>query len=278
MTSHRGFETLLDVFEARCSESGVSFEEKARELGIPADGLRDKLGGRVALTEDEAEKVGEFLGPDIKRQLLAFGPRAAEAINANLQNEELLRLMQLPEDRREAEFESDPELRNDFERYAGELGAEPNDQAARMVAKEIRSQATENPGGYLPSTADVGNAIEDACDRYQREVAARAGKSLRQLIKEQRFEARTWKPISYFRELADIKKTRFAQIEKGETDIKLSEIVRCSIALGVSPSVVIGDITEEEWRLVEQLRGMGDSDRELVKSLIERLGSGPSEG
>lgn len=280
MAYHRMEETLEGLFERRCSESGVSFEEEARELEIPAGALREKLSGRDGFKKPEAERVGEFIRPTnpmVSSQLVKLGPHAARMIDANLRNEEFLRLATLPEEEREAEFQRDPGLREDFEEYGEELGAEPTSELRGMVDAEIRRRGAENLSPDELASI-INDAIEQETQRKVDEVAARAGESLRRLIKEQRYKARTWKPISYFRELADIRKTRFAQIEKGETDFRLSEIVRCSIALGVSPSVVIGDITEEEWRLVEQLRGMGDSDRELVKSLIERLGSGTAEG
>jgi hypothetical protein len=270
MTSHRLRRTLEDVFEERCSESGVTFEEEARELRIPAGKLRDKLAGRKAFTKPEAEKVGEFLGPDLKKQLLTFGPNAAQAINANLRNEEFIRLLQLPDEEREAEFESDPELRKDFEEYANELATGRGDSELRMAKEEIQRQGAENPGGYLPSPEGVGGAIEEARDRYQRELAECAGETLK-LVKEGRYRDSHWRPATDFLESAGIKKDKFSGIEKGTADPRLSEIAGCSFALGIPLAVFLGELSDEEYSLVERFRDLSDEDRKLIEHLIDRL-------
>ena len=284
MAGHRMGETLEGLFEGRCAESGVSFEEEARELRIPAKALREKLSGRDGFKKAEAERVGEFLGPVVKRQL-TLGPYAAREIDANLRNVEFLRLKMLPDEEREAKFHRDPGLREDFERYGEEQELEakepdPLGELEAIVAEEIQNRLAENPrDGYGSLNLDALESIFDrAIERYTHNVAVRAGKTLEHLVKEGRYRDTSWNPTTHFVKSSGINKDRFAKIEKGNSDLKLSEIARCSVALGVSPSVAIGDITEEEWRLVEQLRGMGDSDRELVKSLIERLASGPTEG
>lgn len=280
MTGHRMGETLESLFEGRCAESGVSFEEEARELRIPATALREKLSGRDGFKRAEAERVGEFLRPTnpmVSSQLIKLGPYAPRMIDANLRNEEYLRLAMLPEEEREAEFRRDPGLREDFEVYGEELGAEPISELRGMVDAETRRRGVENPSSDEFASI-LNGAIEQEAQRAVGEVAARAGKTIERLVNEKMRKCHSWRPKSDFLELSGLKPDKFAKVEKGKADITLGEIARCSFVLGVSPSVVIGDVTEEEWRLVDQLRGMGDSDRELVKSLIERLASGPTEG
>ena len=283
MTGHRMGETLEGLFERRCAESGVSFEEEARELRIPATALREKLSGRDGFKKAEAERVCNFLRPaptnqNVELWLIKLGPYAARKIDANLRREEYLRLARLPEEEREAEFQRDPGLREDFDGYPGEL-----DEAERETLKEkIREKGPElrplDGEARRREMEELDSLIKDMLKEYQQEVAFRAGETLERLVNEKMRKYPSWRPKSDFLELSGLKPDKFAKVEKGKADIRLDEIARCSFALGVSPSVVIGDVTEEEWRIVEQLRGMGDSDRELVKSLIERLASGPTEG
>ena len=142
----------------------------------------------------------------------------------------------------------------------GELGAAYSNRSAEDVARAFG--------------VGVWDELQKRVIELRRDDLARqAGRSIESIIKAR------GSTKGEVMERAGTGKNRFADIIKGRIDTKNKplDIVLISdlcIVLGVVPSVLLGDLTEEEFEIVEKLREMGEEQRAAVVCIIESMPEG----
>ncbi|MCI1998531.1 MAG: hypothetical protein LKJ49_07855 [Olsenella sp.] len=81
--------------------------------------------------------------------------------------------------------------------------------------------------------------------------------------------------IGKFAKLVGISRNRAGSIFRGNTkailNLKVSDIADFSRVLGVTPGVLIGELTEDEQETIDALRELDDYDKNFVRREIKRV-------
>lgn len=188
---------------------------------------------------------------------------------------------------RDAEFEKSASLREAYKKAAGSIFPAHTGVADRLqtITKGPFPGEGTFPGeGLLPGVAElVARAFDGLLDgdarltgtikQHRGDLARQAGQSIERIIKA------SGSTKGEVKELTGTGKDRFADIVKGRigTKNKPLDIVLisdlCTI-LDVPPSVLLGDLDEEEFEVIRRLRGMGEEQRAAVMCIIKSMPEG----
>lgn len=151
----------------------------------------------------------------------------------------------------------------------------PFDDVSKQYGISMPDAITDMLDGIIDADSMLGMIL----DTRRKDLAAWTGQSIGRILKSRGIKKadldKKFKVTGKDR-LADVIKGRLQPRKSGRKskplDIEL--ISDLSWILDVPPSVLLGDIDEEEFRIIEKLRAMSDGDRAAVLQIINSLSNG----
>lgn len=149
---------------------------------------------------------------------------------------------------------------------------DPFGDALRTIGTSLSESIARVFNGSVDADSTLGRSLEARRD----ELAKQAGQSIERILKSRGISK------GEIEKLARVNYNKFGNIIKGRLhtgtaslDIELMSDL-CSL-LDVHPSVLLGDIGEEEFMIIERLRAMSDGDHAAVLQIINSLPSGKKD-
>lgn len=156
------------------------------------------------------------------------------------------------------------------------------DEASQALQSLLEYVASNHGAGTAPLPDDVQSKVDYLfSDDFQSKLGRRIladdiGDNLRLMIHEKfgNTESGAY-GIGSFAKRVGIGRNRAGAIIRGKSkeilNLKVSEIADYSYALGVTPAVLIGELSEDEQETIDALRGLDEQDRAAVRRIIDSL-------
>lgn len=163
----------------------------------------------------------------------------------------------------------------------GDLDA-TEDEAIQILQSMLEYVASNHGAGTAPLPDDVQSKVDYLfSDGFQSKLGRRIladdiGDNLRLMVHEKFGNTESGAVgIGKFANRVGIGRNRAGAIIRGKSkeilNLKVSEIADYSHALGVTPAVLIGALTEDEQEMIDALRDLDERDRDAVRRIIDSL-------
>lgn len=147
---------------------------------------------------------------------------------------------------------------------------DPFGDALRTIGTSLSESIARVFNGSVDADSMLGRNLEAKRD----ELAKQAGQSIGRILKSRGMSK------GEIEKAVGVNKDRFANVIKGrnnKTPLNINLISDLCSLLDVHPSVLLGDIDEEEFMIIERLRAMSDGDHAAVLQIINSLPSGKKD-
>jgi hypothetical protein len=156
------------------------------------------------------------------------------------------------------------------------------DEASQALQSLFEYVASNHGAGTAPLPDDVQSKVDYLfSDEFQSKLgrlilADDIGDNIRLMVHEKfgNTESGAY-GIGSFSKRVGIGRNRAGAIFRGKSkeilNLKVSELADCSYALGVTPAVLIGELSEDEQETIYALRDLDERDRAAVQRIIDSL-------